>query len=177
MLTQDSVPFLFDLGLIPVWSLLNFHSIPVQPSFDFRSVLVWFPVQLPSIPHLFFSLSPSKSQFLPRFSSSKHPFSSPKCPFPLPFSANTLFPLPDKFPLYNIIRCTFPFPAFPFFLIDYQNLPIPQPFTLPCKIYSKKILFYIWLVSHNPVLLHPLSKRRTAFNFDMLQRRRTCLTE
>jgi len=29
----------------------------------------------------------------------------------------------------------------------------------------KKIPFYIWLVSHNPVLLHPLSKRRKVFRF------------
>ncbi|WP_230586971.1 hypothetical protein, partial [Bacteroides fragilis] len=41
----------------------------------------------------------------------------------------------------------------------------------------KKIPFYICLLSPNALLLHPLSKRRTAFNFDMLQRRRTCLTE
>ncbi|MFK2738787.1 hypothetical protein ACIXUD_23135, partial [Bacteroides fragilis] len=39
----------------------------------------------------------------------------------------------------------------------------------------KKIPFYICLLSPNALLLHPLSKRRTAFNFDMLQRRRTAL--
>ena len=141
MLTQDSVPFLFDLRLIPVWSLLNFHSIPVQPSFDFRSALVWFPVQLPSIPYLFFSLSLSQSQFLPRYSSSKHPFSSPKCPFPLPFSANPLFPLPDKFPLYIIIMYTFSSPAFSFSIINYQNRPLPQPFTFLFNFFSKKSPF------------------------------------
>ncbi|KAA4704243.1 hypothetical protein F3B27_23480 [Bacteroides fragilis] len=43
--------------------------------------------------------------------------------------------------------------------------------------FFKKIPFYICLLSPNALLLHPLSKRRTAFNFDMLQRRRICLKE
>ena len=34
--------------------------------------------------------------------------------------------------------CPFPSPTFSFSIIDYQNLPLPQPFTFPCKIYSKK---------------------------------------
>ena len=37
--------------------------------------------------------------------------------------------------------CIFPSPTFPFSIINYQNRPLPQPFTLPCKIYSKKSPF------------------------------------
>ena len=58
-----------------------------------------------------------------------------------PFSANPLFPLPYKFPLYNIIMCSFPSPTFPFSIINYQNLPLPQPFTFLFKIFSKKSPF------------------------------------
>ena len=111
----------------------------------FRSIFVWFlsdsrstPAKVPPSfllkPRLISVKFPLNSLFSPQFPSLLHLLS-------LPFATIPLFPLPDKFPLYNIIRCTFPFPAFPFFLINYQNLPIPQLFTLPCKIYSKKYPF------------------------------------
>ena len=37
--------------------------------------------------------------------------------------------------------CIFPSPAFPFSIINYQNLPLPQPFTFLFKIFSKKSPF------------------------------------
>ena len=46
-----------------------------------------------------------------------------------------------KFPLYNIIMCPFSSPAFPFSIINYQNRPLPQPFTFLFKIFSKKFPF------------------------------------
>ncbi|EYA36737.1 putative transmembrane protein, partial [Bacteroides fragilis str. 20793-3] len=114
MLTRSSIQFLFDSCLISV----QFPSIPT--CFLFISLQFSIPSAI----------------FFP-----KHPFSSPKCPFPLPFSANPLFPLPDKFPLYNIIMCPFSSPAFSFPIINYQNLPLPQPFTFLFKIFSKKSPF------------------------------------
>ena len=141
MLTQDSVPFLFDLGLIPVWSLLNFHSIPVQSSSDFPSNSRQFPtcfsVYLPPNPNSFRDFPPRNIPFPPR----NVPFPSLSRQIPLPFASNLLFPLPDKFPLYNIIMCPFPSPTFPFPIINYQNLPLPQPFTFLFNFFSKKSPF------------------------------------
>ena len=37
--------------------------------------------------------------------------------------------------------CIFPSPTFPFSIINYQNLPLPQPFTFLFKIFSKKSPF------------------------------------
>ena len=37
--------------------------------------------------------------------------------------------------------CLFPSPTFPFSMIDYQNRPLPQPFTFLFKIFSKKSPF------------------------------------
>ena len=37
--------------------------------------------------------------------------------------------------------CIFPSPAFSFSIINYQNLPLPQPFTFLFKIFSKKSPF------------------------------------
>lgn len=37
--------------------------------------------------------------------------------------------------------CPFPSPTFPFSMIDYQNLPLPQLFTFLFKIFSKKSPF------------------------------------
>ena len=130
MLTQGSVPFLFDLRLICIWFLSDPCSIFIQFPFNPRLISRPTPVNSPPV-FQFISLQipiPSAIFFL-------------ETSLSLPFATIPLFPLPDKFPLYNIIRCTFPFPAFPFFLINYQNLPIPQPFTLPCKNYSKKYPF------------------------------------
>ena len=111
MLTRSSVQFLFDSCLIPA---------KVPPSFLLKPRLISVKFPLKSL----FSL-----QFPPANTS------------PSPFSANPLFPLPDKFPLYNIIMCIFPSPAFPFSIINYQNLPLPQPFTFLFKIFSKKSPF------------------------------------
>ena len=77
---------------------------------------------------------PLNSLFSPQFPSLLHLLS-------LPFATIPLFPLPDKFPLYNIIMCPFSSPAFPFSIINYQNLPLPQPFTFLFKIFSKKSPF------------------------------------
>ena len=37
--------------------------------------------------------------------------------------------------------CPFPSPTFSFSIIDYQNRPLPQPFTFLFKIFSKKSPF------------------------------------
>ena len=37
--------------------------------------------------------------------------------------------------------CIFPSPTFSFSIIDYQNRPLPQPFTFLFKIFSKKSPF------------------------------------
>ena len=137
MLTQGSVPFLFDLRLICIWFLSDPCSIFIQ--FPFSPRLISRPTPVNSSPVFqFISLQipiPSAIFFL------ETSLFLLETSLSLPFATIPLFPLTDKFPLYNIIRCTFPFPAFPFFLINYQNLPLPQPFTLPCKIYSKKYPF------------------------------------
>ena len=112
MLTRSSVQFLFDSCLIPVQSLSKSRRIFCLP-----------PVTPPCYPPYFLL------NFLPQTL------------LFLPFSANPLFPLPDKFPLYNIIMCIFPSPAFPFSIINYQNRPLPQPFTFLFKIFSKKSPF------------------------------------
>ena len=39
------------------------------------------------------------------------------------------------------IMCPFPSPTFSFSIINYQNLPLPQPFTFLFKIFSKKSPF------------------------------------
>ena len=129
MLTQDSVPFLFDLRLIPVWSLLNFHSIPVQSSSDFPSNSRQFPtcfsVYLSPNPNSFRDILPRNIPFPPANTS------------PSPFLGKSPFPSP----LYNIIMCPFPSPTFYFPIINYQNPPLPQPFTFLFKIFSKKSPF------------------------------------
>lgn len=37
--------------------------------------------------------------------------------------------------------CIFPSPTFPFSIINYQNLPLPQPFTFLFNFFSKKSPF------------------------------------
>lgn len=119
MLTRVSVQFLFDSCLIPVHSAFNPHSIPVQSLSQSRRIFCLPPVKFP----IFSSIS-SRKHF--SFSLSRQ----------IPFSLS-----PINSPLYNIIRCTFPFPAFPFFLINYQNRPLPQPFTFLFNFFSKKSPF------------------------------------
>ena len=122
--------------------------IPAQFSFNSRSALVWFPFS----PRLISRPTPVNS--LPVFQFISLPIPIPSAIFFLetslflpqtlllpPFSANPLFPLPYKFPLYNIIMCPFPSPTFSFSIIDYQNRPLPQPFTFLFKIFSKKSPF------------------------------------
>lgn len=137
MLTQDSVPFLFDLRLICIWFLSDPCSIFIQFPFSPRLISRPTPVNSPPV-FQFISLQipiPSAIFFL------ETSLFLPETLLLLPFSANTLFPLPDKFPLYNIIMCPFPSPTFPFSMIDYQNRPLPQPFTFLFKIFSKKSPF------------------------------------
>ena len=111
MLTRSSIQFPFSPRLI---------SRPTPVNFQFISL----PIPIPSA--IFFL---ETSLFLPQTL------------LLLPFASNLLFPLPDKFPLYNIIMCPFPSPTFPFSIINYQNLPLPQPFTFLFKIFSKKSPF------------------------------------
>ena len=137
MLTQDSVPFLFDLRLIWVWFLSDPCSIFIQFPFSPRLISRPTPVNSPPV-FQFISLQlpiPSAIFFL------ETSLFLPETLLLLPFSANTLFPLPDKFPLYNIIMCPFPSPTFSFPIINYQNRPLPQPFTFLSKIFSKKSPF------------------------------------
>ena len=115
MLTRSSIQFPFSPRLISRPTPVN--SLPV---FQFISL----PIPIPSA--IFFL---ETSLFLPQ-----------TLLLP-PFSANPLFPLPDKFPLYNIIMCPFPSPTFPFPIINYQNLPLPQAFTFLFNFFSKKSPF------------------------------------
>ena len=151
MLTRSSIQFPFSPRLISRPTPVN--SLPV---FQFISL----PIPIPSA--IFFL---ETSLFLPQ-----------TLLLP-PFSANPLFPLPYKFPLYNIIMCPFPSPTFPFSIINYQNRPLPQPFTFLFKIFSKKSPFIFVSYHIIPYFCIRFPRDGKSLDFDMLQRRRICLKE
>ena len=62
-------------------------------------------------------------------------------------------------------------------MIDYQNLPLPQVFTLLFKIFSKKSPFIFVSYLLMPYFCIRFPRDGKSLDFDMLQRRRICLTE
>ena len=119
MLTRSSVQFLFDSCLIPVHSPFTPIQFPFNPCHN---------------PVVF-----STPYFLLNF--------LPKTLLPLPFASNPLFPLPDKFPLYNIIMCLFSsLPSLPPSSCIKILLSL-SPLRFYPKYFQKNPLLYLSLIS------------------------------